>query len=152
MPDTVNGLLKSKLPVHGHEYDVCQNGCKLFKMNDDSDDSCKFCKKGRYSADEKKKAQTMKIISIGDHLAGMLSNPKTRDMFSYRTDRLEEQGVYKDVFDGQVYKDLKKDGQFEGELDIAVALFVDGFVHQKKGKQSKTIVHALIYNIEPSER
>ena len=55
MPDTVNGLLKSKLPVHGHEYDVCQNGCKLFKMNDDSDDSCEFCKKGRYSADEKKK-------------------------------------------------------------------------------------------------
>ena len=94
----------------------------------------------------------MKIISIGDHLAGMLSNPKTRDMFSYRTDRLEEQGVYKDVFDGQVYKDLKKDGQFEGELDIAVALFVDGFVHQKKGKRLKTIVHALIYKIEPSER
>ena len=48
---------------------------------------------------------------------GYVVQPKDSRMLIYRTDRLEEQGVYKDVFDGQVYKDLKKDGQFEGELE-----------------------------------
>ena len=153
MPDAVKNLLYKTSPIVGHQYDICRNGCKLFKHGDKDDDKCTFCKQGRYmDAAKTVPVEEMKIISVGDYLAAMLAKDDVRETLRYRVDRESEAGVYTDVFDGNVYKKHRQEGKFEGDLDVAMALFVDGFTHQKKGKTTKTIVHALIYNVDPSMR
>lgn len=152
-PDAVDRLLKSNLPIKGHEYDICKNGCKMFKVNDRDDSICNYCGEQRFeSGDEQVPVATMKIISIGDYLSNMLANEETRTMFMYRATREEEPDVYQDIFDGDVYKGLKQQGFFDGDLDIALALFVDGFTTQRKGKRTMTIIHCLILNVDPSSR
>ena len=153
MPDAVKNLLYKTSPIVGHQYDICRNGCKLFKHGDNDDDKCTFCKQGRYmDAAKTVPVEKMKMISVGDYLAAMLAKDDVRETLRYRVDRESEAGVYTDVFDGNVYKKHRQEGKFEGDLDVAMALFVDGFTHQKKGKTTKTIVHALIYNVDPSMR
>ncbi|KAI9329150.1 hypothetical protein BD770DRAFT_404290 [Pilaira anomala] len=71
-------------------------------------------------------------MSVGDQLSHMLSNDDTRKSLQYRHEREEVPGVISDYFDGEDYKTLKAMGMFESPDDIALALFVDGFVNQKK--------------------
>lgn len=125
----------------------------MFKVNDRDDSICNYCGEQRFeSDDEQVPVATMKIISIGDYLSNMLANEETRKMFMYRATREEEPDVYQDIFDGDVYKGLKQQGFFDGDLDIALALFVDGFTTQRKGKRTMTIIHCLILNVDPSSR
>lgn len=125
----------------------------MFKANDKQDNICNYCGEHRFEFDDSEvPAATMKLISIGDYISNMLANEETRKMFMYRTTREEEPEVYQDIFDGDVYKNLKQQGFFDGDLDIALALFVDGFTTQRKGKRTMTIVHCLILNVDPSSR
>ena len=89
---------------------------------------------------------------VGDQLSNMLSNDDTRKNLQHRHEREEAPGVISDYFDGEDYKTLKAKGMFESPDDIALALFVDGFVNQKKSKQEMTIVHVLVLNFDPSIR
>lgn len=92
----------------------------------------------------------MKIMSIGDILAQMLSDPKTNQLLKYRAERETNAiGEISDIFDGQNYKDLVGIGFFTNSNDIAIGLFTDGFVNQKKGKTSYTIVHVIVFNFDP---
>lgn len=95
----------------------------------------------------------MSIMSIGDLLAQMLSDPKTNQLLKYRSEReTNDIGEITDIFDGQNYKDLIRKGFFTNPNDIAIGLFTDGFVNQKKGKTSYTIVHVIVFNFDPSIR
>jgi hypothetical protein len=68
----------------------------------------------------------------------------------YRVDRVEEQGVISDYFDGQAYKDFKaKHSAFQNPDDVAIALYTDGFVNDNKAKVQFTMVHAIILNYDP---
>ena len=94
----------------------------------------------------------MKMMSVGDQLSHMLSNNSTRINLQYRHEREEVPGVITDYFDGEDYRTLRANGMFESPDDLAIALFVDGFVNQKKSKQEMTIVHVLVLNFDPSIR
>ncbi|KAI8073533.1 hypothetical protein BDF21DRAFT_343976 [Thamnidium elegans] len=89
----------------------------------------------------------MNIMSIGDLLAQMISDPKTNELLKYRAEREAS-----DIFDGQNYKDLIRKGFFTNPNDIAIGLFTDGFVNQKKGKNTYTIIHVIVFNFDPSIR
>ncbi|KAG2191239.1 hypothetical protein INT47_012016, partial [Mucor saturninus] len=95
---------------------------------------------------------TMKMMSVGDQLSKLLSHEETREKLRYRHDRKATPGIISDYFDGEDYKALKNANLFQSPDDIAIALFVDGFVNQKKSKQEMTIVHVLVMNFDPSIR
>lgn len=150
--EAVESRMAAKSSFEGHEYDVCMNGCKLYGLNDNNT-HCTYCRAERYSSESTATPKaSMKIMSIGDILAGMLANPETKELFKYRSERESINGLYKDIFDGQDYKDMKNRGYFESPDDIAIALFTDGFTNQHKGKRTYTIVHAIILNLDPSIR
>ncbi|KAI8050095.1 hypothetical protein BDF21DRAFT_184095 [Thamnidium elegans] len=83
----VDNLLKRHSNVKAHIYDACIQGCRLF--NDDSME-CNYCKSERFRITEsglKVPEATLKVISIGDVIAQLLSNNKTRELLRYRADR-----------------------------------------------------------------
>ncbi|PHZ07181.1 uncharacterized protein RHIMIDRAFT_242948, partial [Rhizopus microsporus ATCC 52813] len=152
-PETTDNLMRSTLPIKAYNYDVCKNGCKMFEVENAEDTSCEYCGERRYEDEDlKEPVASMKLLSVGDYVSNMLAKEDTRQMFKYRSTRDTEINVYKDIFDGDVYKDLVNKGFFDGELDVALALFVDGFTTQHKGKRTMTIIHCVILNVDPSSR
>jgi hypothetical protein len=150
--DVVDTMLQKKTSVEGHEYDVCEKGCKLFGVNDE-DASCEHCASDRFRNEDSTIAKsTMKILSIGDMVAQLLADDDKRKELRYRKERESIPGVIKDFFDGEAYKTFKDQGNFENSDDVAIALFTDGFVNQKRGKTSYTMVHVIILNYDPSLR
>ncbi|KAL0136885.1 hypothetical protein V8B55DRAFT_1288803, partial [Mucor lusitanicus] len=80
--DTLEARMrKKKTGVQAFVYKVCPRGCKVYPKKDASDDDgvCDHC--GR----PKSQAQNMKVLSIGDQLARILSNKtKRNEILSYR--------------------------------------------------------------------
>lgn len=153
--EPVKNLLKNSTLLKAHEYDICTNTCMLFDISK-NETKCSICGDERYVSDEGDSSlvpvETMKMMSVGDQLSHMLSNDDTRKMLQYRHDREEVPGTISDYFDGEDYKALKAKGMFESSDDIALALFVDGFVNQKKSQQEMIIMHVLVLNFDPSIR
>lgn len=90
----------------------------------------------------------MKYNSVGDLLANALANEETRELMLYRHNYESKPGVYNDYFDGAEYKKFKDTNLFNGAHDIALVMFVDGFVPGDKNRQDKlTIIHLLNMNI-----
>ncbi|OAD67250.1 C2H2-type zinc finger transcription factor [Phycomyces blakesleeanus NRRL 1555(-)] len=151
---TVNALLKSKSSVKGHEYDVCPNGCQLYGINDNQE-SCVDCGKPRYKTDTEQSqtpAASMKLMSVGGMFSQILADSATRELLHYRANRESVASQLTDIFDGENYKQLVQQGLFSNPDDIAIGLYTNGFVNQKKGKSSYTIVHAVVFNLDPSIR
>ncbi|KAG2193041.1 hypothetical protein INT47_009291 [Mucor saturninus] len=151
----VSTLLKEKTSIKAHEYDICSNVCQLFDITKD-EKICSVCKADRYKSEVQGSPlvpeQTMKMMSVGDQLSKLLSHEETREKLRYRHDRKATPGIISDYFDGEDYKALKNANLFQSPDDIAIALFVDGFVNQKKSRQEMTIVHVLVMNFYPSIR
>ncbi|CAO3618584.1 unnamed protein product [Mucor hiemalis] len=91
----------------------------------------------------------MKMMSIGDQLAKLLGNNTTRQELHYRHNRVANPNVISDFFDGAMYNNFVAKGNFQNKDDIAVALFLDGFVNRKKSKEPLTIVHVMVLNYDP---
>ncbi|KAG2189529.1 hypothetical protein INT46_001530, partial [Mucor plumbeus] len=122
----VDEFLKKKASFVAHEYDTCVNGCKLYNVNDEQG-VCSECGSDRFGENDRP-IQKMKILSVGDIVSKLLSNRKTREELSYRTNHGRTPGHIKDFFDGEVYQQLINQGKFQNPDDIAVMLFTDGFV------------------------
>ena len=91
-------------------------------------------------------------MSLGDQLARLLGNSDAREKLHYRGNRPCITDGLSDYFDGEEYKALKDKHFFQSPDDVAVALFLDGFVNTKKSKQPLTIVHVMVLNYDPSLR
>ncbi|KAG2211935.1 hypothetical protein INT47_004622 [Mucor saturninus] len=74
----------------------------------------------------------MKLTSVVDQLCKFLSHEETRQKIGYRRDHKEYLGITSDYFIGEDYKALKLGNLFQSLKDIALVLFVGGFVNQKK--------------------
>jgi hypothetical protein len=122
----------------------------LYNLND-IDDECDYCYDNRYDVTGRPLGK-IKVMSIGDIVSKLLANPSTRQKLRYRHEREETPGVIEDFFDGQVYQQYKNDGKFDNPDDIAVALFTDGFVNEKRGNRLFTMVHLIILNYNPEVR
>ncbi|OAD67741.1 hypothetical protein PHYBLDRAFT_174069 [Phycomyces blakesleeanus NRRL 1555(-)] len=150
----VNTLLKNKAAIKPHAYDICVNACKLYN-NTQNKEECPHCDSKRFmEATDDTLAhlvlvKTMKMMSLGNQLARLLSNSDTRKKLHYRANRQLISSDLSDYFDGEEYRALKTQHLFQSPDNVAVALFLDGFVNQKKSKQQLTIVHAMILNYDP---
>lgn len=169
----LNGIEKLKSPYMVEEeitaryaikpmiYDCCINGCKMYNENDNGD-SCPFCDEKRYNARAKRSMDgsnmkrtsraTATHIPLSAQIARLIAADCTREKLLYRSQRQEKApGEYDDVFDGSIYKSVA-DTCFTRDLDIALALFTDGFRPFKSGTWCMTIVHFVILNFPPQER
>ncbi|KAG2200802.1 hypothetical protein INT47_001333, partial [Mucor saturninus] len=168
--EVADDLVKAKSSVHGYEYDVCPNGCRLYGL-DDEEDQCIDCDKNPFKTSTelikvpnasmkfvaKNSCQSLlmlntKLTSIGDLLSNKLADPHTRNLLNYRANRESSNMQMSDIFDGQMYKDLVRRGMFSNADDIAIGLYTDRFVNRKKGKNSFTIIHVAIFNLGLSIR
>lgn len=151
----VKNLLKNETEIIAQEYDVCINGCKLFD-NMNNEEECPHCHESRFkfnaSSSQLVPAQTMKMMSIGDQISKLLSDDETRKSLHYSHSRESIPGYVSDYFDGETYKAFKSKNYFTSPDDIAIVLYVDGFVTQKKSKQELVIIHVLVLNYDPSIR
>jgi len=129
----VDEFLNRKALFVAHEYDTCVNGCKLCNVND-GQDVCSECGSDRFD-ENNRPIQKMKILFVGDIVSKLLSNRKTREELSYRTNYERTLGHIKDFFDCEVYPQLINQGKFQNPDDIAVMLFTDGFVKDKRGSR-----------------
>lgn len=151
----VNNLLKRKTELKAQVYDICKNACKLYHATE-KDDECPHCSSKRFKSSDGASslvpAETMNMMSIGDYISRLLSNEQTREKLHYRDNRQSVSNELSDYFDGEEYKALKEKHLFESPDDIAIALFLDGFVNQEKSKQQMTIVHVMVLNYDPTIR
>jgi hypothetical protein len=104
-----------------------------------------------------KPLSTMKIMSLGDIISGLLANPITRQDLEYRhnyENREEDElsGKIADVFDGEIYKTLKDRQMFRNTYDQSIAIYNDGFVTDKLESRLFTIVHVILLNQSPNKR
>lgn len=126
-------------------------------MYNDEAEECEYCQEKRFKPAvendvelTKVPSATIKILSIGDVIAQLLGNNKTREQLRYRVDREVEEGTIRDYFDGQDYKNFKANfNAFAGPDDVALAIYTDGFINENKGKLSYTIIHVVVLNYDP---
>ncbi|KAL0086416.1 hypothetical protein J3Q64DRAFT_1834229 [Phycomyces blakesleeanus] len=129
----VNTLIKSKTDLKSYEYDICENVCLLFDITKD-EDKCSICKAYRYKEIDGDSSlvpvNIMKMMSIGDQLARLLGNDKTRAKLQCRANRQSISNKISDYFDGEEYKTLKEQQLFDSPNDIAIALCTDEYLIQ----------------------
>lgn len=146
--------MERETPVKTTSYEVCINGCMLYQKDDTSTVQCQNvdCKEPRFSTEGSLRRE-MKMLPIGQQMASMLANSATRELMKYRHNYNPVAGIYQDYFDGSAYKELVRQGFFDGEDDIALAMFVDGFTSTKSSQSSKlNIVHFINLNLPPEVR
>lgn len=142
------------------DFDVCSNGCYLYPKNDENQTRCPNiqCNRPRYSNElSRKPNQVMSLVSVTSFLADRLLDDDQRATFDYRhtydtTYHLD--GVYKDIFSGEVYRDLYKRQchLFTGPQDIALIIVVDGFQPHSQSTSTLTTINLYIMNYSPMER
>ncbi|KAG2224763.1 hypothetical protein INT45_005287 [Circinella minor] len=113
-------LMENTYPIKPKLYDCCRKGCMMFQRVSKKE-KCDFC-----------------------------NEPRSREELLYRSKYQSVSGNYSDVFDGNTYKNLKKDGHFSNPMDIAISLYTDGFT--LFNKQQLTIIHVVVLNIDPIRR
>ena len=128
-------------------------------FNNRSKTACSHCRNPRYVSKKRRSdgchqedqpCATMGQLSLADQLALLIHNKETREPLLYRSERSPSMDGYTDIFDGSIYKNLRKDGYFKNELDIALALYTDGFTCFQK--EQLTIIHIVILNLPPDIR
>ncbi|KAG2221862.1 hypothetical protein INT45_003576 [Circinella minor] len=160
--------------VNQEWYDVCVNGCRLFydqstrsRHGDYRSDICQTCNTSRSedstsgtfssttsSNNCKPKAQ-IAMLPLSQQIAYMLYDEDTRKKLLYRHEYIHRPGIYNDIFDGNIYQDMKKnDNLFENKYDIAVYLAADGFAPFKNPstRRSMTLIQFIVLNFDPLTR
>jgi hypothetical protein len=71
----------------------------------------------------------------------------------YRHSYEHREGEWEDVFDGRNYQTMLASNDFSENDDVAIGLFIDGFVPSKSGRKSNlTLVLLINFNIPPEYR
>ncbi|KLO12793.1 hypothetical protein SCHPADRAFT_828994, partial [Schizopora paradoxa] len=129
-------LLSGVTPVW---YDCCINCCCCFVGEKYGDlESCPYCEEVRYGQNGKAR-KVFCYLPFIPRLQSLFESPKSIQLLQYRHQYSSEPGTFQDVFDSNVYKELRRkkvevDGKtyshryFSGMHDIALSLSADGFL------------------------
>lgn len=145
--------MRKKTGVQAYTYRVCIQGCKVYPKNDTSADSiCEHC-----TTVPKGQTQNMKVLSIGDQLARILSDKtKRNEIMNYRKNYQHDPNLYKDYFDGTEYLRFQEEYGKRNTNDepILLALYCDGFKSQSGSFNGDTLTmfHLVILSAPPHLR
>ena len=144
--------LRESYGVKPKQYHICKNGCMMFKDGNNGLE-CDVCHEPRYQdADTLTPNKTMTQLSLKEQLALFVNDDTMRTLLKHRAQWTSTDKVKKSVFDGAVYKELLSNNIFQGEMDIALALYVDDFEAFKRGTNSMSICHVVILNLPEDVR
>jgi hypothetical protein len=124
--------------------EMCENGC--MPLSPDMTE-CSECKTSK----NKDRQTFLKMVSIQDKMAKLLACDETRELVElYKTDFVDD-GSYKDVFSGDIFKHIKSTGRYDNKHDLLLGLCVDAF-SSKAGRQSMVLVYVVNFSLDPSIR
>ena len=138
-------------PVRSQSFDICKAGCKLFQKDDEL--ICSYCDEPRYKDNSSKRpVATMRYLPLSELLGAMIATPSYRDMFRETYAREPSKNGLKDIFDGYAFADQAH--LFQNEFDVALGLYVDGFLPFNYGRSSvsMTIIHLVVLNLPVDHR
>ncbi|KAL0144395.1 hypothetical protein V8B55DRAFT_1561725 [Mucor lusitanicus] len=127
-------------------------------LNGDNSTECPQCKEPRdqrINPRTKKPKHTIKLLSV------LIANEKTRQELQYRAgyDRSpsaeanRQNQVMTDFFDGGAYQQMRQDGKFANDNDIACSIYTDGFANTKRCKKKYIMmIHMVILNYDRRTR
>jgi hypothetical protein len=110
--DTVEKLLRKVNNINNelvNFHPVCLQYCQLYDSEDATIMNCQYCKTAIYKNPKLfALSQKMDIISVGAHLSEMLLSDEVREMMNYHhtATKNHEAGVYKNIFDGAIYRNI----------------------------------------------
>ena len=138
-------------PVKPVYYDYCPNGCRLYMDYIYVACSCGLQRYKTTNLPNLQAVSSMLYMPLAQQLAALIASDSKREHLMTLSNReSEESGVQEDFFDGDVYKTQRS--LFNGDLDIAISLFIDGFTPFRMSKTNMTIFNIIILNLPPKER
>ncbi|KAG2222239.1 hypothetical protein INT45_010652 [Circinella minor] len=118
-------------PVKPVYYDYCPNGCRLYTDYISVACSCGLQRYKTTNLPNLQAVSSMLYMPLAQQLAALIASDSKREHLMTLSNReSEEPGVREDFFDGDVYKTRRS--LFNGNLDIAITLFIDGFTPFRK--------------------
>ena len=150
-------------------YDCCVNSCCCFVGDFQDDNTCRFCGEPRYTTEGKKPRKKYKYSPIIPRLRGLYENKDMCKELLYRHEYeqlqncSDENTAIADVWDGKLYKELKKrkikingkelpTNYFSDLHDIALGLTTDGFSPWRRRKYTAWPILLINYNLAPEKR
>ncbi|KIY61189.1 hypothetical protein CYLTODRAFT_384771, partial [Cylindrobasidium torrendii FP15055 ss-10] len=151
-------------------YDCCIKSCCCYVGPHADRTTCPYCKEARYKADGKTPRKRFNYIPIIPRLVGFYRNAAMVKKMQYRSEydattraTRQDEGSVDDVFDGDLYNDLRKTRvringvdqaytHFAFARDIALALSTDGFAPWRRRKKTCWPLLLYNYNLPPEIR
>src|SRR6266496_4437858 len=101
-------------------YDMCENSCICYTDTYENYQSCSLCKSSRYDSNNKLK-KVMSYLSIKERLKIQYNNEARAKELLYRSEYINdnENNDFKDIFDGNIYKELLERNLFNDKRDVA---------------------------------
>lgn len=139
--------------------DMCIGSCIAYTQQHKNLTHCPFCKEPR-RANSKPRRQ-FSYLPLIPRLQGFFRNPQTVELLSYRAQYESSDTEIGDVFDGDLYKELREtyvtvDGVqrpykfFSGKHDIALGVGMDGYLifgkRGPRGGPTATPIIVKVYN------
>ena len=156
--ETTLYLAKEKLnklvDIRLNHIDMCKNSCCAFTGIYVDDSVCRFCGLERYISNNSQKPQKSAIyIPLLDRFRIQYADLERSLKLRYRSQREEcDYGIYGDIFDGELYKELVEEGFFEHEWDIALIGSTDGYQIFRQKTDDCWIVMFINANLSPDIR
>src|SRR6266540_1308967 len=106
-------------------YDMCENSCICYTDTYENYQSCPLCKSSRYDKSKK----VMPYLSIKERLKIQYNNKARVKELLYRSECIndDENNNFKDIFDGNIYKELLEKNLFNDKRDVAFTVSCDGY-------------------------
>ncbi|KAJ2923313.1 hypothetical protein H1R20_g13784, partial [Candolleomyces eurysporus] len=118
-------------------FDSCINSCACYVGPNADLQSCRFCGEPRFNPSGKPQKR-FNYIPLIPRLSALYQSPDMIEKMAYRHQHQSKDGVFEDVFDGKIYKNLRQtkvtvgDTEqdhtfFQDETDIALGFATNGF-------------------------
>src|SRR6266540_7413844 len=105
-------------------YDMCENSCICYTDTYKNYQSCSLCKSSRYDSNNKLK-KVMPYLSIKERLKIQYNNEARVKELLYKSECINENNDFKDIFDGNIYKELLERNLFNDKRDIVFIVSYD---------------------------
>lgn len=148
--NTLSGIIDAST------FPCCPMGCMTFTGDYAARDNCAACGREQYDSDGKPKGSWQYIPLIPRLILQYSHAQRAQELAGYRDTFHPDQPrtVWRDVFDGDWYRECWANGYFRDPHNIALRISLDGIGLVNTPRQSQTVTPVVIYNLNlhPTDR
>jgi hypothetical protein len=145
--------LEKLVPIKPKYHEMCINSCCLFYGKYNSNHTCPFCNESRYI--NKKGRKYMPYLSLIERLKIQFNNKERVKELLYRSEYISmdnDDEIFGDIFDGNMYKELCEEGFFEDKRELALTVSCDGYQIFKQKTDDNWVFLVINNNLAPEIR